>query len=883
MTVSTEVNHNEYTGNGVTTTFPYAFRIFQASDLLVTTSDSDGVLRTLVLNTDYTVSGVGAYYGGHIVLNKPLSTGWRISIERSLAVVQETDLRNQGRFFAETHESAFDYLTMIIQQCFAWTRLALKKPNILAKYYDAKNNRISNLANGNSRNDAVNKGYVDDLFNGGVTPPPYSAKNDIFTNHQRKIVATMPLLFPDHDAIMATNPSATYMYPQAFCVSEDLIYITYPFEPKQPNNVVAVFNISGIYQGYFYVQAGGPGFAAEGVVVTSDYGPKKMFVGHTNGILREFNLEGASYGSNLPLVQNHEVGLFNQFSYRKGIWLVEQNSPEIGQTITRTVLAMFDSNFNRLSTITLPLHDVGYVTESTSPYAPYFNKRQGIAVGDNYFVCGYGGFITDGAASAGYNEYQGSKVFNPDGTKRTESMLHPQAMMDLMKAAGLNVTRIENEGVCLSEDGKSIYSLYIHQERTGTEPYNSGLVIFEEYSTDKNSIDFSSASRMYRGFDVDHASIGLFPRSAQGIVNPVDGTLFTNMTQILRYMQEMSQKAFNFFTGTVSITDISGALIPASTYVEILNANNQTFIVNYYSSDSGISYLVATNTSGDFVFVRQRPAQWASNLTIQQNADPNTNQLNRITASSYAGATTNSQKILVLDQQATASANGLVLGGSSSVFRSATTVDIACNSDPTALGGTIRWRFYDTGLRPFADNTYNFGQASFRIKDAYFANAPTVSSDATLKTNPEAISDLSEMLSSDKDSILDAWGDISVVAYRWLDAISMKGEGARWHFGVIAQQVRDVFQAHGIDGTRFGLLCYDEWDDIFEPVMATEEIVDSSGELVTVEYDTGEKKLVKKAGSSWGIRPDQCAWIEAAYQRRRCDRIEERIQKLEEK
>lgn len=90
--------------------------------------------------------------------------------------------------------------------------------------------------------------------------------------------------------------------------------------------------------------------------------------------------------------------------------------------------------------------------------------------------------------------------------------------------------------------------------------------------------------------------------------------------------------------------------IPSSTYVEILNANNQTFIVNYYSSDSGISYLVATNPSGDFVFVRQRPAQWASNLTIQQNADPDTNQLNRITASSYAGATTNSQKILVLDQ-----------------------------------------------------------------------------------------------------------------------------------------------------------------------------------------------------------------------------------------
>lgn len=172
MTVSTEVNHNEYTGNGVTTTFPYAFRIFQASDLLVTTSDTNGTLRTLTLNTDYTVSGVGSYSGGTVILPAPLSNGWGISIERDLPVVQETDLRNQGRFFAETHEGAFDYLTMLIQQCFGWLRLALLKPNFLARYYDAKQNRIANLADPNSAQDAVNnrsmRNYVDSAIAGVI-------------------------------------------------------------------------------------------------------------------------------------------------------------------------------------------------------------------------------------------------------------------------------------------------------------------------------------------------------------------------------------------------------------------------------------------------------------------------------------------------------------------------------------------------------------------------------------------------------------------------------------------------------------------------------------------------------------------------------------------
>lgn len=86
-------------------------------------------------------------------------------------------------------------------------------------------------------------------------------------------------------------------------------------------------------------------------------------------------------------------------------------------------------------------------------------------------------------------------------------------------------------------------------------------------------------------------------------------------------------------------------------------------------------------------------------------------------------------------------------------------------------------------------------------------------------------------------------------------------------------------------------LCYDEWEDQYEPVMATCDVVTrievSEGvfiERVTQEeYDTGETKLVVAAGSRWSIRPDQCAWLEAAYQRRRSDRIEERLTALEKR
>ncbi|HIE4214755.1 TPA: hypothetical protein ACXM5D_000234 [Proteus mirabilis] len=161
MTVSTELSHEEYVGNGVTTDFDFRFRIFESKHLIVVVADSEGNETTLKNGTDYTIVGAGSYHGGKVVLNKPLARGWKILLERDLPVVQETDLRNQGKFFAEVHEDAFDYLTMLIQKALGTFSLSLRKPTYLSNYYDAKGNRIANLAPPKLGTDAVNKDYVD--------------------------------------------------------------------------------------------------------------------------------------------------------------------------------------------------------------------------------------------------------------------------------------------------------------------------------------------------------------------------------------------------------------------------------------------------------------------------------------------------------------------------------------------------------------------------------------------------------------------------------------------------------------------------------------------------------------------------------------------------
>ncbi|MDC9786379.1 glycerophosphodiester phosphodiesterase family protein [Proteus mirabilis] len=161
MTVSTELSHEEYVGNGVTTDFDFRFRIFESKHLIVVVADSEGNETTLKNGTDYTIVGAGSYHGGKVVLNKPLAQGWKILLERDLPVVQETDLRNQGKFFAEVHEDAFDYLTMLIQKALGTFSLSLRKPTYLSNYYDAKGNRIANLALPKVGTDAANKEYVD--------------------------------------------------------------------------------------------------------------------------------------------------------------------------------------------------------------------------------------------------------------------------------------------------------------------------------------------------------------------------------------------------------------------------------------------------------------------------------------------------------------------------------------------------------------------------------------------------------------------------------------------------------------------------------------------------------------------------------------------------
>lgn len=275
-------------------------------------------------------------------------------------------------------------------------------------------------------------------------------------------------------------------------------------------------------------------------------------------------------------------------------------------------------------------------------------------------------------------------------------------------------------------------------------------------------------------------------------------------------------------------------------------------------------------TNGDFFIQNWRP----HHLRIRWSTGQDARFMRETAGSSGLGGWTD----FTLDGQRIFDVNG----ETKNVSLYANNGSINYYSDNTAVmnwfgaSGTVTFKGV---VSPVVDNSKSLGTASNRWSQVYAGNGTINTSDGREKSNPVVIS----------DAILDAWGDISIIAFQWLNMIAVKGSNARWHFGVIAQQVRDAFTAHGIDGTKFGLLCYDEWDDVYEPVVETRDVVyreeKTEGEwverIVQESHETGDQRLVLAAGNRWGVRPDQCAWLEAAYQRRRSDRIEERLAKLE--
>lgn len=162
--------------------------------------------------------------------------------------------------------------------------------------------------------------------------------------------------------------------------------------------------------------------------------------------------------------------------------------------------------------------------------------------------------------------------------------------------------------------------------------------------------------------------------------------------------------------------------------------------------------------------------------------------------------------------------------------------DNAVTASPTAyLGayGANNVSLFGCDWKVTTDNTYALGQPALRWSVVYAGTGTINTSDRREKTDIGVASEPEKRAAAALKRL--------IRKFRFREAVVRKGDAARIHFGVIAQEVKAALEAEGLVADDYALLCYDEW-----PEQA--EVKDESGEIV---------QEFRAAGSRYGVRYEE--------------------------
>ena len=103
------------------------------------------------------------------------------------------------------------------------------------------------------------------------------------------------------------------------------------------------------------------------------------------------------------------------------------------------------------------------------------------------------------------------------------------------------------------------------------------------------------------------------------------------------------------------------------------------------------------------------------------------------------------------------------------------------------------------------DNVLDLGALTQRWDDVYATNGTIQTSDANEKQ------DIAELDEAERRVAVAAKGLLR--KFRWKSAVAEKGDDARIHFGIIAQDLQAAFEAEGLDAGRYAMFIHSTWTD----------------------------------------------------------------------
>jgi len=185
-----------------------------------------------------------------------------------------------------------------------------------------------------------------------------------------------------------------------------------------------------------------------------------------------------------------------------------------------------------------------------------------------------------------------------------------------------------------------------------------------------------------------------------------------------------------------------------------------------------------------------------------------------------------------------------------------------------------------TNQTTLRDNAIDLGHTSYRFDDIYATNGTIQTSDETEKQNIASLTS-AEITAATAISKL-------FKTYKWKDKVAAKGDDARTHTGVVAQQVETAMSDAGLDASKYAFFISTTWWETQTEVAAVEAdekkgIEAADAYTRTDTYDTADEAPEGATERNRkGIRyPELLSFVSAATEQRLTS-IETRLTALEE-
>ena len=377
--------------------------------------------------------------------------------------------------------------------------------------------------------------------------------------------------------------------------------------------------------------------------------------------------------------------------------------------------------------------------------------------------------------------------------------------------------------------------------------YNNGKKLETTETGAKVAGAFVASAKIGVGVDAPQKPLHIFNDATDVVARIESG----DVTAGLELIDETSTAQFKVSAGLLTIgTDTDGDVADSNISIRVdnnekMNVADDLIVikeVTRINDDKGLSFgnqldmtvthVTSTNVNTiqnnnnrallfngvSFIFQNQNADEKIIEMTANGAVDLYHNNAKKLettaTGATVTGVTTTDT--LVVDKAANGILSEFKIGGTvAGAVRAAVGGGVG---DITLGSGVVGLRYLNAAsgapanISPYSvndgsaqDDSIDLGSSAAHFDDIYATNGTINTSDANKKQSIEELTEAETRVAVACKGL--------IRKFKWNSAVEKKGSEARYHFGVIAQDLQVAFEAEGLDAGDYGLFISSTWTD----------------------------------------------------------------------